>query len=113
MAKSYPHFRGIDKEQTMTDLAKRLAALNAQKGTALHAVTQDMGAVLDRIEQFWDTNEPRVKTAVQHIEQALGALKTAAPEGYVSDQPAEGKPEEEPPATDASESRDQEAPEAG
>lgn len=93
-------------------LAQRLNALNAQKGTALHAVTQDMGAVLDRIEQFWDTNEPRVKTAVQHIEQALGALKTAAPEGYVSSQPAEGR-SEEPPATDASESRDQEAPEAG
>lgn len=69
----------------MADTAKRFAATRGQGGTAMGKLSDAMKGVAAAIETWWDTSKPGVQGAIQHFEQGLAALKTHAPEGYVSD----------------------------
>jgi hypothetical protein len=68
---------GGDKEEAMGQHAKRFAAVNAQKGTGLRAVADQLKTIADTAEEWFDPNSPEVVGAMQRFEQGLALLSTA------------------------------------
>jgi hypothetical protein len=68
--------------------AKRFDAVNAQKGTGLRAVADQLKTIADTAEEWFDPNSAEVVGAMQRFEQGL-ALLTTAPAHPESGEPSE------------------------
>jgi hypothetical protein len=67
--------------------AKRFAAVNAQKGTGLRAVADQLKTIAGTTEEWFDPNSPEVVGAMQRFEQGLALLSTAPAHPESDDKP--------------------------
>jgi len=94
--------------------AKRFDAVNAQKGTGLRAVADQLKTIADTIEEWYDPNDSHVIGAVQRFEMGLNQLTMAAPhpgEPAKAEKPRTGrrakpKPDTPPPGEDVETTED-------
>lgn len=76
--------------------AKRFTAVNAQKGTGLRAVADQLKVIADITEDWFDPNSSEVVGAMQYFEQGLGRLSVAPANPEMEQEPDDEKATEKP-----------------